>query len=62
LLEQLEAVPSGDQLRPLRAVEALERIGTRPAREVLEAPAGGAPNAPVTRDAQAALRRLTAGP
>jgi WD40 repeat protein len=57
LLEHLEAVPSGDQLRSLRAVEALERIGTRPAREVLEALAGGAPNARLTRDAQAALRR-----
>jgi RNA polymerase sigma factor (sigma-70 family) len=52
-------VPSGDQLRELRAVEALERIGTPDARAVLEALARGALEARVTGDAKAALDRLS---
>ena len=36
----------------------LERIGTKAAREVLEALAKGAPDALLTRDAKLALARL----
>jgi WD40 repeat protein len=58
LLEQLAAVPSGVQLQSLRAVEALERIGTADARHVLEELAKGAPGARLTREAKASLSRL----
>jgi WD domain, G-beta repeat len=51
---------TGDRLRVVRAVEALERIETPAARKVLEALAGGASGARVTVDARGALRRLTA--
>jgi hypothetical protein len=42
----------------LRAVEALERIGTPEARQVLQALAKGAAGAVLTRAAQGALERL----
>ena len=45
-------------LRTLRAIAALERIDTPPAREVLERIAQGAAGAPATRDAAEALLRL----
>jgi hypothetical protein len=50
-------VLQGDRLRAFRAVEVLERIGTREARQVLEALAAGAPESLLTRSAQAALKR-----
>ncbi|MDY3562865.1 sigma-70 family RNA polymerase sigma factor [Gemmata sp. JC673] len=52
------AVPSGDRLRGVRAVEVLERIGTPEAVTVLESLARGAPQARLTRDARAARDRL----
>ncbi|HEX5269764.1 MAG TPA: hypothetical protein VFW33_04715 [Gemmataceae bacterium] len=55
---QEQPVPSGKQLQALRAVEALELIGTKEAREVLRRLAEGAPGARVTREATAALERL----
>ncbi len=51
-------VLSAEQLRVVRAVEALERTGTPEARRLLEALAAGAPGALPTRQAQAALERL----
>jgi hypothetical protein len=48
----------GETLRAVRAVQVLERIGSAEARKVLTALAAGAPSAPETRDAQAALKRL----
>jgi hypothetical protein len=45
-------------LRAVRAVAVLEDVGTPPARRILEALAGGEPEAILTREARAALRRL----
>jgi hypothetical protein len=50
--------PSPDQLRRLRAVELLEGIATPAAWDVLSELAKGAAEAPLTRDATAALERL----
>jgi hypothetical protein len=52
--------PTADQLRAVRAVEVLERIGSPQARRVLAALAGGAPQAQLTVEAQTALERLAA--
>ncbi len=48
-----------DVLRTLRAVAALERVGTSEARAVLERMAQGSPGAIPTRDARSALDRLS---
>jgi WD40 repeat protein len=62
LVEKLEKQPlAGDTLRAWRAVEVLEKIGTPPARQLLETLAQGAPEARQTQEARAALKRL-AGP
>src|SRR5207237_10937357 len=45
-------------VRPLRAIEVLEGIGTTEARQVLETLAGGAPEARLTREAKMALERV----
>jgi hypothetical protein len=47
-----------DALRQLRAIQVLEQIGSPEARQILVALAQGAPAAPATRDAAAALARL----
>jgi WD40 repeat protein/beta-lactamase regulating signal transducer with metallopeptidase domain len=61
--ELLDQLTSGEltaaQLRTVRAVEALERMGTAEARQVLRTLADGAPGALPTREAQAALARMT---
>jgi WD40 repeat protein len=51
-------VQSPDMLQVLRGIETLERIGTRPALEVLTTIAQGAPGHRVTEDARAAMQRL----
>jgi WD40 repeat protein len=62
LLGKIEGpVTDPEQLRALRAVEVLERIGTTEARRVLQRLAGGAPEAALTRQAQGGLRRLGSG-
>jgi hypothetical protein len=43
----------------VRAVQVLERVGSVEARRVLETLAAGAPRVRPTREAQAALQRLT---
>jgi WD40 repeat protein len=61
LLAKLEAqrlAPSGARLRQLRAIEALERIGTLEARQLLQSLASGASVSRLTHEAQASLSRL----
>src|SRR5262249_50601557 len=60
LLEKCERyrIPSGEPLRALRAVMLLDRLGTLEARQILQVLAKGPSEAPLTRDAQAALQRL----
>jgi WD40 repeat protein len=49
---------AAEELRAVRAVQALERIGSPAAEEVLQTLAKGAADADATRDARAALARL----
>lgn len=59
ILERMSGQPtSRDWLRVNRALAVLEAIGSAEARVVLEGLAKGAADAPLTRDAQAALDRL----
>jgi hypothetical protein len=53
------AVPTGDQVRDLRAVELLEQIGNAEARQVLRIAAGGMPGTRLTRGAASAVQRLS---
>src|SRR5262249_54538840 len=63
LLDKLERLPlSAERLAQSRALALLERAGTSQARELLATLAGGAPEARLTREAQAALRRLAQRP
>jgi WD40 repeat protein len=55
------AVPSGETLRTLRAIQVLERIGTDEAREVLKKLAAGAEGARETQEAKETLARLARG-
>src|SRR5262249_25734834 len=59
ILDRLRGpVTAPERLRELRAVEALELIGSAEAQKVLEKLAGGAAEAALTQDARAALDRL----
>jgi RNA polymerase sigma factor (sigma-70 family) len=59
LLANLESLgTTGERLRASRAIEALERIGTPEALELLAVLSKGAPGAGLTREAKAALERL----
>ncbi len=59
LLDKLQTSGIKPELvRPLRAIEVLERLGTTEARQVLETLAGGAPEARLTREAKTALARV----
>jgi hypothetical protein len=59
LLDKLTGgILTAEQLRLIRAVEALERMGTPEARGLLQTLAGGAAGALPTREARAALDRL----
>ena len=60
LLERLDGpVIGADDLRMLRAIEVLERIGTPEAKELLGRLAKGAPGARLTAEAKGSLARLT---
>ncbi len=50
---------TAERLRDHRAIQVLEHIDTLAAKELLEALAGGAPDARRTEEAKAALRRMT---
>ena len=59
LLEKISTLDSdGEQVRPLRGVEVLERIGSAEARAFLRELAAGRAGAPLTRHAVGALERL----
>jgi hypothetical protein len=59
LLQPLdELVPPPDRLRSIRAVQALEQIGSVPARGLLEKLSKGCPGAWLTDEAHLALKRL----
>jgi hypothetical protein len=58
ILNNLSDVPSPETLRTIRAIMALERIGSPEAQAVLETLAGGAPGARETEEAKASLERL----
>jgi hypothetical protein len=60
LLEKLDAPPEGERLRLLRAVEILEYIGSPDACRVLKRLGTGDAAASLTREAKAALDRLSA--
>jgi hypothetical protein len=53
--------PSGETLRTLRAIQVLERIGTKEACAVLKKLASGAEAARESREAKEALERLAGG-
>lgn len=59
LLQELNAPPSGDSLRALRAVAVLEYMSDPQSLELLHTLAAGAPAAALSREAKAALRRRT---
>jgi RNA polymerase sigma factor (sigma-70 family) len=54
-----EGLPTADELRGLRCIEVLERLGGDEARRVLEGLAGGLPEARLTQAAKAARERLS---
>lgn len=59
LIDKLDqAALTPEEVRVVRAVEILEKIATPEARAVLQELADGAPQARVTQEAQAALKRL----
>jgi hypothetical protein len=51
-----------DELRGVRAIEALELINTDAARDLLKGLAEGAPEASLTREAAASCRRMAKRP
>ena len=59
ILKNLADVPGPETIRAIRAIMALERIGTPEARSGLERLAGGAPGARETEEAKASLERLS---
>jgi hypothetical protein len=61
-VERQRWLPTGDRLRVVRAVAVLERIGTKDARRLLSDLAGGTPESRLTREARAALNRLSKRP
>jgi RNA polymerase sigma factor (sigma-70 family) len=61
LLTRMQPDHSGEALRELRSIEALEHCRTAPARLLLESLAKGLPDTRLTEEANQALRRLQDG-
>jgi hypothetical protein len=59
LLEELKREPTAEDFRRLRAVQVMELCGTADAIRVLRDWAGGTADDPFTKQAQAALERLS---
>jgi WD40 repeat protein len=59
LTKQARASLPPDQLQALRAIEALEQIGSPAAKELLRTLGAGAPEARLTQEVNASLERLT---
>jgi RNA polymerase sigma factor (sigma-70 family) len=59
VVKSLDRPVSGETMRTLRALEALEHIGT--SQEILKALSGGPSEAFLTREAKAALKRMSRG-
>jgi RNA polymerase sigma factor (sigma-70 family) len=57
-LDPSKVIETGEKLRTLRAIQVLERIGTKEAAEILRKIAGGAASARETQEAKEALERL----
>jgi WD40 repeat protein len=57
-LKEGRRTPSGNRVRMLRALESLEHANTAEARSLLQALAGGAPQAVLTEEARASLERV----
>jgi hypothetical protein len=62
LLKKLDGPDPPLKLQSERALEVLEHIGNKEARQLLESLAGGKPHAPLTREAKASLERLARQP
>jgi hypothetical protein len=62
VLEVIRTTLPPERLREVRAAEALEAIGTSEARRLLEELVRGAPEARLTREANASLDRLRKAP
>jgi RNA polymerase sigma factor (sigma-70 family) len=62
LLSQMKVLHAGEVVRGVRAMAVLEQIGTSEARRLLERLAQGAPEARLTREAKASLKRLAKQP
>jgi WD40 repeat protein len=61
LLDALQSIkPHPEMVRPTRALEVLERLGTPEAKQVLEDLAKGDADAPLTLEAKTTLKRLAA--
>jgi hypothetical protein len=56
--QRLDKETSPEHIRAIRALETLERIGTPEARELCARLADGVADAPLTREARAALKRM----
>jgi len=62
LVDELKQGMPPERVREIRAIQVLERIGSKAPRQLLAALAQGQPSAPLSRDAKEALERLEPRP